>query len=382
MTNRPNNRIAPHRSPLTASFRSALLRWFSRHGRDLPWRRTRDPYHVWISEIMLQQTTVAAVVPYYERFLARFPTVDVLAAAPEQEVLKQWEGLGYYSRARNLHAAGRQIVAEGRGRFPEDAAALQALPGIGRYTAGAIASFAFDRRAPIVEANTLRLYSRLLGFRGDPRSAAGQALLWTFAEDVLPTRAPGRFNQALMELGGTVCTPAEPDCPSCPVRTFCRAFAEGRQAEIPQARQRPEVTEVVEACVAIRKAGRYLVRQRGPAERWSGLWDFPRFELNGLAGGIPERGTGEFVPPQVRSFLEEGVRSLTGVRVELGRLLTEFQHSVTRFRIRLLCYDAAQRGGRLHRKASPLQWVRQSEFAGLPLSTPARKVVHMLSGRD
>jgi A/G-specific adenine glycosylase len=335
---------------------------------------------VWISEIMLQQTTVAAVIPYFERFLARFPTVETLAAAPEQEVLKLWEGLGYYSRARNLHAAARQIVAEGRGRFPEDAAGLQALPGIGRYTAGAIASFAFDLRAPIVEANTLRLYSRLLGYRGDPRSAEGQALLWTFAEDILPTRAPGRFNQALMELGGTVCTPAEPACPNCPVRMFCRAFAEGRQAEIPQPRQRPEVTDVVEACVAIHKGGRCLVRQRGPGERWAGLWDFPRFEMNGLAGEIPLRSTEESAPAPIRLFLEEEVQSLTGVRVELGRLLTEFQHSVTRFRIRLLCYRADTRGGRLKRRGPPLRWVGRSELAQLPLSTPARRVAGALGG--
>src|SRR5437016_2075319 len=169
-------------------FRRALGAWYRRHARPLPWRATRDPYRIWISEIMLQQTTVAAVVPYFERFLKRFPTLGSLAAAREQAVLRLWEGLGYYSRARNIHKAARVVANELDGVFPDDVEALQKLPGIGRYTAGAIASFAFDRPAPIVEANTLRLYSRLIGLRDDPRSAAGQKQLWDFAGRIVPRR--------------------------------------------------------------------------------------------------------------------------------------------------------------------------------------------------
>jgi A/G-specific adenine glycosylase len=238
--------VAPEPGPNPAppdELRARLLTWYDAHRRGLPWRAERgaraDPYRVWISEIMLQQTTVAAVVPYFERFLARFPTVGELADASEDEVLRQWEGLGYYSRARNIHKTAKLIVAERRGRFPDEVEQLIRLPGIGRYTAGAIASFAFDRPAPIVEANTLRLYCRLTGYAGDPRSAAGQRLLWEFAERVLPRRSPGRFNHALMELGATHCTPAEPDCPRCPVRSCCRAFAEGSQASIPRPASRP-----------------------------------------------------------------------------------------------------------------------------------------------
>jgi A/G-specific adenine glycosylase len=174
-----------HAPALNQAFLHALLDWYRNHGRDLPWRMERDPYRVWLREIMLQQTTVAAVIPYLERFLVRFPTVESLAATEEADVLRLWEGLGYYSRARNLHRAAQRIVSDHGGEFPHEVAALQTLPGIGRYTAGAIASFAFGQPAAIVEANTLRLYSRLLGYDGDPRSSAGQQTLWAFAESLI-----------------------------------------------------------------------------------------------------------------------------------------------------------------------------------------------------
>jgi A/G-specific adenine glycosylase len=362
------------------AFRRSLLRWYAAHARDLPWRRTADPYRVWISEIMLQQTTVTAVVPYYERFLARFPTVQSLAAANVEDVLRLWEGLGYYSRARNIHRTARQVTEERDGLFPADVHALQSLPGIGRYTAGAIASFAFDRRAPIVEANTLRLYSRLLGYRGDPRSAEGQQLLWAFAEQVLPAKRPGRFNQALMELGATVCTPAQPACDACPVRSFCRAFAERAQHVIPALRPRPDVVGVVEAGVAVRKRGRYLLRRRGPEERWAGLWDFPRFPLNGEAQHVrkPLR-EGASAPLRVERRIRDELRQLTGVDVEVQGLLTELRHSVTRYRIRLLCFRAEHCGGRLKRSEA-LRWLPPREFDDVPLSVTGRKLARLLAG--
>lgn len=218
---------------------------------------------------MLQQTTVVAVVPYFERFLARFPTVRDLAESNESDVLRLWEGLGYYSRARNLRKAAEVVVREYGGEFPADVETLQKLPGIGRYTAGAIASFAFNLCAPIVEANTLRLDCRLLGFDGDPRSKAGQQVLWSFAEAVLPKTQPGRFNQALMELGATVCSPKNPNCEQCPVQAHCRAFADGTQASIPQPATRPAITEVVEASIAVHQRGKYLLRRCPTGERLS-----------------------------------------------------------------------------------------------------------------
>ena len=187
------------------SFRRRLPAWFDRHARKLPWRRNHDPYAVWVSEIMLQQTQVGTVVSYFDRFLAAFPTIEALAAADEQDVLRLWEGLGYYRRARQLHKAAKIIVAEHAGNFPRNPEIVRRLPGIGRYTAGAILSIAFDARQPILEANTLRLLSRLLAYDGDPRSTEGQRLLWAMAEAVLPRRGSGRMNQALMELGSEVC---------------------------------------------------------------------------------------------------------------------------------------------------------------------------------
>ncbi len=247
-----------------------MFAWYAKHGRNLAFRATRDPYRIWVSEVMLQQTTVAAVMPYYERFLAAFPTVAVLAAAAEHDVLRLWEGLGYYSRARNLHATAGRIVAEHGGAFPRTAAELAALRGIGRYTAGAIASFAFDAPAPIVEANTLRLYCRLLGYTGNPRGPEGQRRLWEFAGRIVPKADAGRFNHALMDLGATVCTVKNPGCETCPVAGNCTAFRLGTENSVPVAKVRAAVTEVIEAYVIVQNAeGRYLLRRRAAGERFT-----------------------------------------------------------------------------------------------------------------
>jgi A/G-specific adenine glycosylase len=353
--------------------RRALRRWHARHGRDLPWRNIGDPYRVWISEIMLQQTTVTAVVPYYERFLARFPDITALAAADEEQVLRLWEGLGYYSRARNIHRAARRIVGELGGNFPQSVDELTALPGIGRYTAGAIASFAFDRPAPIVEANTLRLYCRLLGYDGDPRSGEGQRLLWEFAGQLVPRKSPGEFNQALMDLGAGVCTPAEPGCPRCPLRTLCRAFADDRVAEIPRPASRAAITEVVEASVAVHRRGAYLLRRRGEHERWAGLWDFLRFEL---ADGVPGEA---HLPPQALRQLAEAIGESCGLQVALPEPRSVIRHAVTRYRITLHCLQAQQQRGRLRRNGQPLEWVAPAEFDRYPLSVTGRKFAQLLA---
>ncbi len=369
---------------LFTAFRRQLIRWYERHARDLPWRRTTDPYRVWISEIMLQQTTVVAVVPYFERFLARFPSVNDLAAADENDVLRLWEGLGYYSRARNLSKAAQVIVLEHDGVFPSEVDALQKLPGIGRYTAGAIASFAFDRRAPIVEANTLRLYCRLLGYAGDPRSKDGQAQLWSFAEAILPKTQPGRMNLALMELGATVCSPKEPNCDHCPVHAYCRAFVEGTQAAIPQRATRPTITDVVEVSVAVRRGRKYLLRRRPPEERWAGLWDFVRFALPRRMG-TPARlavdrnskeatKDGQECPS---SDIVAAVRDHTSLKIELGPQLAELKHGVTRYRITLKCFTAEAVSGELRTDAE-WQWVSSKDFGDYPLSVTGRKFAKLL----
>jgi A/G-specific adenine glycosylase len=251
-----------------------LLAWYRRTKRDLPWRESPDPYRVWVSEIMLQQTQVERVKEFFTRFLARFPTVHSLARAPEQEVLRLWEGLGYYRRARQLHAAAKQIVAEHGGEFPGTAAGLQSLPGIGRYTAGAIASIAFGAREPILEANSRRVFARLVG-HAQPVGGSGDEPLWQVAETLVPARDPGLFNQAVMDLGAILCTPTRPLCDRCPLATACMAHQTGRTAEIPVATPRRATKLVRETAVVIRHGDRVVVERRPAGAWWEGLWDFP-----------------------------------------------------------------------------------------------------------
>jgi A/G-specific adenine glycosylase len=234
----------------------ALLAWYGHARRDLPWRRSQDPYRVWVSEIMLQQTQVERVRDFYDRFLERFPTVAALAAAAEHDVLRLWEGLGYYRRARQLHVAAKTIVADHAGEFPRTVAGLRSLPGIGRYTAGAIASIAFDLPEPIVEANSRRVLARLAGHEGPLGSAAGDEPIWEIAAALVPQRHPGKFNQALMDVGSLVCTPERPLCGTCPLAACCEAKRTGRVAEIPMKAARRPVKEIHETAVVVRRAGR------------------------------------------------------------------------------------------------------------------------------
>ena len=265
-----------------------LLDWFARHRRDLPWRRDRDPYRIWVSEVMLQQTQAATVVPYFERFLQAFPTLADLAAADEQEVLRLWEGLGYYRRARDLLRTARLLAASHGGRFPDDPAALDGLPGLGRYTRNAVLSQAFDRRLPILEANSRRVLCRLFGRTGDPRRGPEQRWLWAAAEALLPPRRVGDFNQALMELGALVCTPAAPRCAECPLAADCAARRLGLQDAIPARTPPPEPMEVREAAVVVRRGERVLLLQRPAEGRWASLWEFPHGPL--ARDGVARRG--------------------------------------------------------------------------------------------
>jgi len=350
-------------------FRRRLLVWYTKHERDLPWRKSKNPYRVWVSEVMLQQTQVETVKPYFQRFLKAFPTVGKLAAAEEQQVLRLWEGLGYYRRARQLHAAAQQIVADHRGRFPRDVATLQTLPGVGRYTAGAIASIAYGLRTPILEANTIRLFARLIGYRDDPTRSAGQRLLWQVAEEVLPRADISRFNQALMELGSLVCQPAHPKCDQCPVANLCTTFEEGLQNEIPRSDRKTNFVDVAEAAVVVRKRGQVLLRQCPEGQRWAGLWDFPRFEIDGEG------------PLYVRDELVAKLREQTGVVAKPGSLLKTIKHGVTRYRITLDCYEASFVSGRISSPASQLRWIRPAELGAYPLSTTGRQLAKIVCDR-
>lgn len=347
------------------SFRRRLFAWYKKHARDLPWRAGRDPYRVWISEVMLQQTQVETVKPYFARFTERFPTVAHLAEADEEEVLRLWEGLGYYRRARGLHAAARQIVEQHNGKLPGDVPTLLKLPGIGRYTAGAIVSIAFDRPAPILEANTIRLFTRLVAYGGDPTSSAGQKRLWQIAEELLPARRVSDFNQALMELGALICTPKQPDCPHCPAAGLCRANQEGLVELLQPTTKKLTFTDLREVAVVVWHGQRVLVRQCGKDERWAGLWDFPRFAIES-EGPL-------FAAEEIRQKVSE----LTGVACQPGALLKTLKHSVTRYRITLACYEATRTGGRVR----DARWIAPTELADYPLSVTGRKLAKLIAKR-
>lgn len=390
--------------------RSAVLGWYDKHGRKLPWRESADPYRIWLSEIMLQQTTVAAVVPYFERFVSRFPDVNSLAAAPVDDVLKLWEGLGYYSRARNLHKAAQILVADYAGQFPTDVGELQLLPGIGRYTAGAIASFAFDQPAAIVEANTERLYARLLALQADVRSTASQKLLWQFAEDLVPTKRPGDFNQALMDIGAKICRPQDPCCDQCPLINSCGAFQSGLQQQVPVRKARTAITAVNELGVILYSDERFLLRRRSQAERWAGMWDFVRFEIeqsdvlllpftqlhreskrppDSVAEesiAIPERArrkskslfsaTGEQLPES----LQKKVRQQSNCEARRVLSSMEFSYSVTRYKVRLLCF-VCETADAVSESTEEQAWFTLADIANLPLSATGRRIAKWLDGQ-
>jgi A/G-specific adenine glycosylase len=279
----------------------ALVEWYRRVRRDLPWRRTRDPYALWVSEVMLQQTRVAVVIPYWQRWMARFPTAGALAGAPLDDVLAVWSGLGYYGRARNLHRGAREVVARYDGRLPDTAAELRTLPGIGRYTAGAIASIAFDRREALVDGNVARVLARVFAVEEDVKSAAGQKRLWQLAADLVPDEAPGDFNQGLMELGATVCAPAAPRCADCPLADPCRAHRDGRTGELPRMPERRRDADkplLAAAAAWVERGGKLLLARRVAGGLFGGLWELPQAPAaDALAGTLAALGLAWRPPP-------------------------------------------------------------------------------------
>ncbi len=265
-----------------SSLRRRLLGWYRRQGRSLPWRAARDPYRIWVSEVMLQQTQVATALEYYQRFVRRFPTVASLARARESDVLASWSGLGYYRRARHLHAAAQSVVREHAGRIPDDAEQFGSLPGVGRYTTGAVLSIAFGRPLPVLDGNVARVLSRLWALPASVRDPRGARALWGLAEALVPKTKPGDWNQALMELGALVCTPRSPLCGSCPVASHCEALAHGQVDRFPPVAPRPRTVRLRWALAWIERRGRVLVTQRSGA-LLGGLWEPPVAELAGPA---------------------------------------------------------------------------------------------------
>lgn len=336
-------------------FARRLIDWQQRHGRhDLPWQRTRDPYPVWLSEIMLQQTQVATVLAYYARFLARFPTLAVLAAAPVEEVMALWSGLGYYARARNLHRCARTLVAEHGGRFPRDPAALARLPGIGRSTANAIAAFCFGTRVPILDGNVKRLLCRHLGIDGFPGTAAVESRLWREAERLLPVRAVATYIQAQMDLGATVCTRSRPRCAVCPVAGNCVARRENRVAELPTPKARKALPERAVTLLVLRAGERILLETRPPAGIWGGLMSLPELPDGAAAGVYCAQALG----------------------VEIGAVspAPTFVHAFTHFRLRIRPLVCTARPMRQCTE-SGRRWVAMSELARIALPAPIRKLL-------
>ena len=259
---------------------TALVPWLSSVARDLPWRTDRTGYRVWVSEVMLQQTRVSTVIPYYDRFLARFPTVKVLAAADEGDVLAAWSGLGYYRRARQLHRGARHVAEKLGGEVPRTIEGLLSIPGVGPYTAGAIASLAFGVRAPLVDGNVVRVLSRIFAIEDDARRPKTTKRIWAIAEQLVPSEAPGAFNEALMELGATVCTPQVPDCPSCPVVGTCAARARGIERSLPVLAAKKVVPTVYAAALVARKDGAILLGRRRGDALFGGMWEPPMIEAD------------------------------------------------------------------------------------------------------
>jgi A/G-specific adenine glycosylase len=341
-------------------FRRRMLTWFAERKRDLPWRRTRNPYRIWLSEIMLQQTRVAAVIPYYERFLAAFPNMQALARARTDRVLANWAGLGYYSRARNLQRAAKEMVTRHAGNFPREYDAALALPGIGRYTAAAVLSIAYDAPHAVLDGNVARVLARIGALRGDLRAPATWRKLEATAQDLLAVNASGNWNQAMMELGATVCTPKSPQCGKCPVESWCRAHKLGIAEELPSARKKPETVDMtLAAAVLLDPRGRtLLVRQVDKdGALFSHMWQFPAIEMTGADAGMALAG-----------YLHEKF-GLT-VRGNLAPLATA-RHTVTFRNIRLEPYviHVAQLP-----RVKGARTVMLGQIRRLPISNATRKI--------
>ncbi len=360
----------------------SLLAWFARNARALPWRRTRDPYAIWVSEVMLQQTQVKTVLPYWQRWMQALPNLEALAGARPQTLHKLWEGLGYYARVRNLQRAALIIRERHDGRFPRDFDQVMALPGIGRYTAGAICSIAFNQPKPILDGNVMRVLARLYGIPGNPRARATNARLWQLAEALVLmaaeagsraltsrhasrfarrlSRPCSQFNQSLMELGAVICTPRRPRCPECPAARGCIAYAEGRVDQLPALGPRARATPRRFVAFVVGRGNRYLVRQR-PAEGVNAhLWEFPNIEL-----------------APVDSGLERAARQALGVRPARLEPLATINHSITRYRVTLEAYRVAvARAGRVTMAGG--RWLSRSRLRQLAFASAHKQILRRL----
>ena len=347
-----------------------LLPWFSANKRAMPWRNNRTPYRVWISELMLQQTRVDQVIPYFNRFMKRFPSMKSLAAASQEDVLKMWEGLGYYSRARNLHKTARIIATRHKGRFPGNAEEIVALPGIGSYTAAAIGSLAFNLDLAVLDGNVIRVLSRLFAYAKDTRSTVAKKELQQFADTLLVKGEAGDFNEAMMELGATLCLPKNPQCGGCPLSKVCLGHQSGRPTDYPVKAPKKKVPHiVVGAAVITNRKGDVLIAQRRDEDMLGGLWEFP--------GGKQE--TGETIQQCIVRELKEEL----GINAETGDFLVTVKHAYSHFTMEMHTYFAKIKSGRprpLH--CQDFQWMKISDLRRVPYSKADLYIIEELEKQD
>jgi len=342
-----------------------LLEWYRLQARQLPWRGQNDPYATWVSEIMLQQTRVDTVIPYYQRWMGRFPTLEKLAAASEQDVLAVWEGLGYYSRARNLHRAARQVMFDYQGVIPNQRSALEHLPGIGRYTAGAITSIAFGQDEAALDANIRRVLARLFDIAEPAYSGAGERRLWELARQNLPTGYAGGYNQALMDLGATLCTPHAPACLVCPLVEVCQAHCLGKQEELPVLKARAPIPHYTVTAAVIRRGGQVLIDRRPSKGLLGGLWEFP--------GGKVEPDE------ELQAGLRREIREELGTEILVGEVFGIYKYAYTHFRVTLHAFISSLIGQEPQPlEASELRWVYSQELAQFPMGKIDRQISRRL----
>ena len=347
---------------------SSLLAWYGRHSRDLPWRKGRDPYAIWVCEVMLQQTQVAVIRERFGQFMQKFPDVRGLAGSSLDSVLKAWEGLGYYARARNLHKAAKIIVSQHAGKLPEDPQTLLGLPGVGRYTAGAIASIAFGLDEPVLDGNVKRVLCRVFCIRQNPKEGKTERRLWSLARQLVPSGKAGLFNQALMDLGALVCVPGNPRCELCPLAKLCGACARGEQNELPRKGIGKAIPHHDVAAGVIWKSGRILVDQRKPDGLLGGLWEFP--------GGKRKKGE------SLKACLVREVREEIGIVVKPLALITSVEHAYTHFRITLYAFECDYVSGRARAiGCAAVRWIRPKELDRFAFPAANKKIIAELRAR-
>lgn len=340
-------------------FAQRLIAWQKAHGRhDLPWQNTTDPYAIWVSEIMLQQTQVSAVIPYYQRFMARFPDIAALAEASEDHVLEHWSGLGYYSRARNLHAAAKQIMSLHEGRFPQQVELIEALPGIGRSTAAAIASFAFGQRHAILDGNVKRVLARCFGIDGWPGQPAVEKRMWTLAESLLPVEGMEAYTQGIMDLGATLCARSKPSCPACPYADVCVAHAEDRVTKLPTPKPRKTIPIKKTVMLLLLSGNEILLEKRPPTGIWGGLWSLPEIDVEADA------------LKSVRERFSLDVATLPAP-------MAPFSHTFSHFRLEITP-QPVHVSKSLHAEESGRLWLEREEALGAALPAPVRKLLEKL----